>query len=788
MFSCKHREPRITAVAAMRKSNVLDHGPPGIHLGHWDYPPHLKDLRYLASAATYKLPGACTTEENDRVLGAYSKEFPSPTRLYNLDVESTLQLVIQGTPKKPAYQRAATIGATVLLCGRRFYLAPAHILSCQGKIPPETTPEADPGLEDSDCDLDGFDYDNMGPPNAQEAEYTSQYSLSLNSSDTEEDLYLNEESSSSDVKSDYISSRREADEPDKNILAPCDNAEVDPEGVKPSLALYTFCAEVELSSLKSDDFDYCLIEVDETNYLPDLPDFSRENIGQLDSGSVDVVAATASGNILTGVLSSRLSCIRAPNATRYIDVFFAHFEGSLKPGDSGSIVRDAASGVIYGHISAGDTSSKTALIIPAVDVLDDMMARSARIETSSAEYSQQQCAFITKRSLSPTTMADSSSITASLLTVITAAVQSTNALRATITRFKDRDKTLARLQSELCDLSTILDSLEHVVDTKESILLLLKGPIERCTHICREFEQSVDAFARESKTGFRDWTKMEFMRGDIHEFMDTISGYKSTISVGLGTFTIHNAKVSQGALHDYNEMIQDTIYNLEVHLQRVDERMARLTTDTATFSNSTIDLKDEKEVTNQCLRICEDAIHYIESLANRESSILCQEPQDIGEDNKFEAQILTRQVLNENQDSLATIIGQLRSRLETLVLKNDPDNESERSRLLSDINVSKQCLEVCKVASEVSNRKEYRDGEAVADGNSDQVVTTLGDIFDVKKAFLTDSSAQLVGSMTEEALQDLTEKRYRNRFGALTHSKDFDVRGTRLHSARETQT
>jgi hypothetical protein len=135
-------------------------------------------------------------------------------------------------------------------------------------------------------------------------------------------------------------------------------------------------------------------------------------------------------------------------------------------------------------------------------------------------------------------MADPLSITASLLAVITAAVQSTKALRETIIRFKDRDKTLSRLQNELQDLVIILDSLQQVIGTEASMLALLQGPIERCTQVCREFEQSMETFDRKSKTGFRDWTKMEFMRGDINEFIDTISGYKSTISVGLGTVTM----------------------------------------------------------------------------------------------------------------------------------------------------------------------------------------------------------------------------------------------------------
>lgn len=379
-------------------------------------------------------------------------------------------------------------------------------------------------------------------------------------------------------------------------------------------------------------------------------------------------------------------------------------------------------------------------------------------------------------------MVEPLSITASLLAVITAAVQSTTTLCDTITRFKDRDKTLARLHNELHDLTTILDSLKQAIDTETSMFGLLQGPIERCTQICREFEQSMESFGQKSKTGFRDWTKMEFMRGDINEFIDTISGYKSTISVGLGTVTIHTAKVSQKVLKDYNEMIQDTAYNLEVHLQRIDEKLTRFTIENPSPLNSDVDLRDEKEVTKQCLRVCEDASHYIESLAKRESSLLDARLQNATEDdgqNQFEAQTITRQVLDGNRNNFAMIINQLQSRLESLVLKNGPGYEAERSRLLSDINTSKQCLEVCRVATEASTQKVYRVGEVVADGDSDQVVVnTLADLFDVKKALSLGTSAQLVGSMTEEALRHLTEKRYGSRFGARPQESDaVDVLG-----------
>lgn len=74
----------------------------------------------------------------------------------------------------------------------------------------------------------------------------------------------------------------------------------------------------------------------------------------------------------------------------------------------------------------------------------------------------------------------------------------------------------------------------------------------------------------------------------------------------------------------------------------------------------------------------------------------------------------------------------------------------------------------------------------IADGDSDQVVvTTLADLFDVKKAVSKGNSAQLIGSMTEEALRHLTDKRYSSRFGAVGASDS--VRTTTSPSVFETQ-
>jgi len=135
-------------------------------------------------------------------------------------------------------------------------------------------------------------------------------------------------------------------------------------------------------------------------------------------------------------------------------------------------------------------------------------------------------------------MADPLSITASVLAVITAATISARSLNDTVKRYTGRDKTLQRLRHELEDLTKILDSLSLVTDAGDTMLELLQRPIERCSQICSEFERSMTAFVGKSKTSLRDWARMEFMRGNINDFIDTIAGYKSTISVGLGSINL----------------------------------------------------------------------------------------------------------------------------------------------------------------------------------------------------------------------------------------------------------
>jgi hypothetical protein len=214
-----------------------------------------------------------------------------------------------------------------------------------------------------------------------------------------------------------------------------------------------------------------------------------------------------------------------------------------------------------------------------------------------------------------------------------------------------------------------------------------------------------------------------------------------------------------------------------MRLQRIDEKISSIAVDRPTLlEDLSIDLQDEKAVTEQCLRICERASSYISLLQDEQPALQREAPQqDAGYVmNQFEAQLLTQNSLRENRDNLLETIGRLRERLESITSNTAPGDRSETLRLHEELNFSKQCLEVCKeAANQVSSQKIHIIGDVTADGDCDQVVvTTLADLFNVGKVKATGKSSQLIGSMQGDVLRDISKDRYGSRFGALGSSLD----------------
>jgi len=61
------------------------------------------------------------------------------------------------------------------------------------------------------------------------------------------------------------------------------------------------------------------------------------------------------------------------------------------------------------------------------------------------------------------------------------------------------------------------------------MLALIHRLVERCSKGDGKFDQLIMVFKGKIKIGYRDWTKMELMRGDVNQIIKTIPGYKSTV-------------------------------------------------------------------------------------------------------------------------------------------------------------------------------------------------------------------------------------------------------------------
>ncbi|KAI1839521.1 hypothetical protein JX266_014268 [Neoarthrinium moseri] len=277
-------------------------------------------------------------------------------------------------------------------------------------------------------------------------------------------------------------------------------------------------------------------------------------------------------------------------------------------------------------------------------------------------------------------MADPFSVGVSALTVIAAAMNAIQSLHAIVESYRGRDTTLARLQNGLQDLIDVLTTLQEIVDAEASMTKLLQGPVER-----------------------------------------------------------RNSKLSHQVLKDYNEMIQATVYNLQIQNQRIEEKLSSMSGTTPSSRQGGSTIPDSTRM-------------------------------------QFEAQLALNQTLQETQRRSSDTVSRLQARLDLMTLSAGPERDRHRLELQDDIKTSKQCVEVCRQASEkVYSHKIHIIGEVAAEDDTDQVViTTLANLFDVKKVSARNRSAQLVGSTDAATLQKLSTDRYSSRFGAVSGGLELD--------------
>jgi hypothetical protein len=132
--------------------------------------------------------------------------------------------------------------------------------------------------------------------------------------------------------------------------------------------------------------DYALIEISRSlldeftgGHLNDFEDHAVQMSSQIKDteskrrAAVDIICTTASRGSITGKLLAAPTFQKLPSGHQ--EFWTVNLEGSLSKGDSGSWVRDAVTGKVYGHLVAGSPEPGFAYIVPMPKVMEDIERR-----------------------------------------------------------------------------------------------------------------------------------------------------------------------------------------------------------------------------------------------------------------------------------------------------------------------------------------------------------------------------------------------------------------------------
>jgi hypothetical protein len=151
-------------------------------------------------------------------------------------------------------------------------------------------------------------------------------------------------------------------------------------------------------------------------------------------------------------------------------------------------------------------------------------------------------------------MMDPLSITASVVGITTAALQSAQFLAKTIENVRDAPSTVTDISADLRAVETVLQKLDNAPQGDSSQTILsdhIRHAVENCDRACVTFQSQVEHWMRhstEEKTFWMDrWRIGLFGQERIKTFKGQLSDCKGTLSVALSTaimFLFPHTKIS----------------------------------------------------------------------------------------------------------------------------------------------------------------------------------------------------------------------------------------------------
>ncbi|KFZ16580.1 hypothetical protein V502_05017 [Pseudogymnoascus sp. VKM F-4520 (FW-2644)] len=244
---------------------------------------------------------------------------------------------------------------------------------------------------------------------------------------------------------------------------------------------------------------------------------------------------------------------------------------------------------------------------------------------SAKVYRLQYCVLIVLRRIRVIclTMAEPISLASGLVGLAAFALQASVALYKTVNSFNSHQERVRDFARETSALSGVLGSLTETITSTDLDLATLEVPLRRCGKACEEFEQEIHKCSQRSggsRASFRDWARLRYMGDDIDSFRRVLSGYKMTITIALSDANLRQSALTAESIESYNDLLSTAKAGLEDHLERMDEKLERILSQSVAGSEldaSEVNrIKDERLSTAKCLQICSQLSKHIDQVHN----------------------------------------------------------------------------------------------------------------------------------------------------------------------------
>ncbi|QKX61726.1 uncharacterized protein TRUGW13939_08881 [Talaromyces rugulosus] len=366
VFSSTNAKKRKTAIELVRGSGILRDAPT-VKLRHTCYIPGLH--------APMELLG-------DHVRVDASHNPASNESFYYMPSENTLgvSVFVAGLPNE-SRMRQATAGGIICVGSRFFYLTVSHVLEQDEELqlPGGKSRNQSQILDEDDSSDEEEEEGGVSELRSDDSISTDGYVISTSSSCVNQ--YSEDGESLNEASHGILAIARLHDEIALfQVQRP----------LQSSTAQFVPSGFIELGPpdrIRSHKLDYLLIEIHDKSLIrPNILSASRtplssisvDKVAQIDNEDCDVAVLTASRGVLRGVLIATPRYLSLPKATTMRKTFSLRLDGIIQRGDCGSWVVDATSGHFYGHIFGGGAGTRTAYIIPAADIFDDIRAKCAQ--------------------------------------------------------------------------------------------------------------------------------------------------------------------------------------------------------------------------------------------------------------------------------------------------------------------------------------------------------------------------------------------------------------------------